>query len=224
MHFELGVLLLPSLEEVCAFLNVDTFYYVYLFIYIYILDDPPAPSCTLGFCAKQGYRRHRHCRFSCTGPSVAGSPALERQRVEFWTLGSAPDDDGKLSWLLSIWMSAPSCTSDCCPLLWASGQAAAETCTYVYGRALPALPYLLRKRRERGIIHDLGCCTQHCCCGAGVLRLEVPIPYQLPALRYSAEDRPWMTGVRFPGLDSHGLTLHQSYASNSHYGNIEPDD
>ena len=54
--------------------------------------------------------------------------------------------------------------------------------------------------------------------------MELPVPYQLPPVPYSAEDRPWMTGVQYPGADSNGLTIHQSYAENSHYGNVEPDD
>ncbi|BDA43991.1 Tyrosyl-DNA phosphodiesterase 1 [Coccomyxa sp. Obi] len=59
---------------------------------------------------------------------------------------------------------------------------------------------------------------------AGIERLMLPVPYQVPPVRYGPQDRPWMTGVHFPGLDSQGLTLGQSYDRNSHYGHIEPDD
>ena len=59
---------------------------------------------------------------------------------------------------------------------------------------------------------------------AGVERLMLPVPYQVPPVRYGPQDRPWMTGVPYPGLDSHGLTLGQSYDRNSHYGHVEPDD
>lgn len=59
---------------------------------------------------------------------------------------------------------------------------------------------------------------------AGIERLMLPVPYQVPPVQYGPQDRPWMTGVHFPGLDSHGLTLGQSYDRNSHYGHIEPND
>ncbi len=58
----------------------------------------------------------------------------------------------------------------------------------------------------------------------GAEKLEIPLPYQLPPVRYGPQDQPWMTGVEFPGLDSQGLTIHQSFDRNSHYGHVEPDD
>ncbi|EIE25781.1 tyrosyl-DNA phosphodiesterase [Coccomyxa subellipsoidea C-169] len=58
----------------------------------------------------------------------------------------------------------------------------------------------------------------------GAEKLEILLPYQLPPVRYGPQDQPWMTGVEFPGLDSQGLTIHQSFDRNSHYGHVEPDD
>jgi hypothetical protein len=54
--------------------------------------------------------------------------------------------------------------------------------------------------------------------------VELPLPYQVPPVRYGPQDRPWMIGVEFPGQDSLGLTIDQSFKRNSHYGHIEPED
>ena len=56
--------------------------------------------------------------------------------------------------------------------------------------------------------------------GAAVL----PLPYPLPPIPYAPGDVPWRTGVNFPGRDSQGRTLTESYAASSHYGHLEEPD
>ena len=47
----------------------------------------------------------------------------------------------------------------------------------------------------------------------------LPVPYPLPPQPYvEGVDEPWRTKEAFPGADSAGLTMQQSYARNSHYG------
>ena len=57
------------------------------------------------------------------------------------------------------------------------------------------------------------------CCVSLSADVVLPVPYPLPPQPYiDGVDDPWRTREAFPGKDSRGLTLQQSFAQNSHYG------
>lgn len=56
--------------------------------------------------------------------------------------------------------------------------------------------------------------------GGAVLRVPLPIPYELPPAPYEAGERPWSVDTPFPGRDALGLPWP---GAGRHYGLLEQD-